>query len=1206
MTANTGPIVAGQIKRADTRDSYPVVDINDALGGLKSAANAAALPALLNLYPMDLAIDQANGVIYQYVAGTYIPLPASSLPNLTPSGSAGTVTSVSVVTANGVSGTVATATTTPAITLTLGAITPSSVAATGTVTGSNLSGTNTGNVTIGTANGLSLSGQALSLALASTSTTGSLSSTDWNTFNGKGSGTVTGTGTSPQYAKWSGTSSLTGQTGIPNTDVTGLGTMSTQNANAVAITGGVAEFTGALASQVATTGVGLGTSTGLPQFYLVASGAGADLKYYDFISDNSGVLKGRMFSDNFGSSSNWLAVTRAAAVTTSVALGGRLLVNGVTDDTATALQVSGAGRFTGNVVASGSVSTSVAISAVSIGVSGTSPAVALINSTAAANNRYWQQYVDGVGTLHFAAINDAISATLDALTLTRSGIAGTTVATTGNLGVGAAPTANLSVSQLGTGAASTRGILLTGTAIDGSNTGTGMLFTIGHNSVNNKQVWFLDSDYAGLSTGSAVRIYSNTTGPSIIDGIRGDGGAVKKIQLGQPAQPGSGVNLAIATFLAGTATAGTAPAQFTAGVLLTTAVSGAMETDAANLLYYTPGSAVRLPFFPMTTVGDIIIGGTVTSSIAAPTRLAQGGNGTFLGVSGGVLGYYTPAGGGNVSNSGTPTVGQLGIWVTATTIQGVTTLPTAAVPAFTGDMTNSAGSLATTVGRINGTSLAGLATGILKNTTTTGVPSIAAANTDYLPATTAAIQSAAGAASAPALSLTGTPFVGTGTTSTPQLYLNGGTAPTTWNSTASGGTYLGVNAITGFAGNFLDFRTNGGSTLFQADSSGELIVTAFQQFVSVNGVTVGNSGANGFAISSTAFGSGAADTFLTRVGAANWRYGQADTAAPVAQSISMQGVVAGTTNTSGANSTFNASQGTGTGTSGSFLFKTAAAGSTGSSQNALATQLTIGPSSVTIVGTLSASNLSGTNTGDQTFASLSPLTTKGDVLGFSTVNARVPVGTDTFVLTADSTQTLGIKWAAAAGGGGFAIPAISGNWYTAGSVTGELGTTASSRSVLTGTLYYQPFFVSKAATYTKIGVLCGGSVVGTAVMGIYNDSGAMAPTGSPITNSTSGSMTLTINSFSSFTFSSPIALAAGIYWIAISTSGTSSIVAYGGNNEIGIGMGINGTPTTTNVAGQMAGYSQTFIYSATLPAVGTLTPTLAFGVGTGYVFLQAQ
>ena len=67
-------------------------------------------------------------------------------------GGSGTVTSVSVTTANGVSGSVANATTTPAITLTLGAITPSSVAAVGTVTGSNLSGTNTGDQTTITGN----------------------------------------------------------------------------------------------------------------------------------------------------------------------------------------------------------------------------------------------------------------------------------------------------------------------------------------------------------------------------------------------------------------------------------------------------------------------------------------------------------------------------------------------------------------------------------------------------------------------------------------------------------------------------------------------------------------------------------------------------------------------------------------------------------------------------------------------------------------------------------------------------------------------------------------------------------------------------------------------------------------------------------------------------------------------------------------------
>jgi hypothetical protein len=59
----------------------------------------------------------------------------------------------------------------------------------------------------------------------------------------------------------------------------------------------------------------------------------------------------------------------------------------------------------------------------------------------------------------------------------------------------------------------------------------------------------------------------------------------------------------------------------------------------------------------------------------------------------------------------------------------------------------------------------------------------------------------------------------------------------------------------------------------------------------------------------------------------------------------------------------------------------------------------------------------GNNPPDGT-GTTSPLTTKGDVWGFSTTNARIPVGADTFVLTADSAQVLGVKWAAATGGGG--------------------------------------------------------------------------------------------------------------------------------------------------------------------------------------------
>ena len=47
--------------------------------------------------------------------------------------------------------------------------------------------------------------------------------------------------------------------------------------------------------------------------------------------------------------------------------------------------------------------------------------------------------------------------------------------------------------------------------------------------------------------------------------------------------------------------------------------------------------------------------------------------------------------------------------------------------------------------------------------------------------------------------------------------------------------------------------------------------------------------------------------------------------------------------------------------------------------------------------------------------SVSPLTTKGDLWGYSTLDARIPIGTNSQVLTADSTQALGLKWATPSG-----------------------------------------------------------------------------------------------------------------------------------------------------------------------------------------------
>jgi hypothetical protein len=171
----------------------------------------------------------------------------------------------------------------------------------------------------------------------------------------------------------------------------------------------------------------------------------------------------------------------------------------------------------------------------------------------------------------------------------------------------------------------------------------------------------------------------------------------------------------------------------------------------------------------------------------------------------------------------------------------------------------------------------------------------------------------------------------------------------TWNN--AGVTFTGLKAnITDTASNasslLMDLQTNTGgapTSRFSVSKAGLLTVG------SINGGGVFASGTQGpttwatgaFSFSSTGGVTGTPDTFLTRRGAANFRLGQADAAAPVAQTLSVQSVSAGTTNTAGADLTITGSQGTGTGAGGSIVFQVAPAGSSGTAQNALATALTI-------------------------------------------------------------------------------------------------------------------------------------------------------------------------------------------------------------------------------------------------------------------------
>ena len=194
----------------------------------------------------------------------------------------------------------------------------------------------------------------------------------------------------------------------------------------------------------------------------------------------------------------------------------------------------------------------------------------------------------------------------------------------------------------------------------------------------------------------------------------------------------------------------------------------------------------------------------------------------------------------------------------------------------------------------------------------------------------------------------------TGSQTTPVLNL-----AQTWNTSGTP-TALKLNVT--------DTASNASSLLMDLQVGGvtKLNVTKSGQLTSATGLIAGTSAqigwTSGSRLSNSSNGfiniNNSALTQNVTIGApstATLQLGAADATTPVAQTFSVQSVVAGTSNTAGANFTMAGSRGTGTGAGGSIIFQVAPAGTTGTAQNALSTALTIDSTlKATFTGTASA------------------------------------------------------------------------------------------------------------------------------------------------------------------------------------------------------------------------------------------------------------
>jgi len=231
-----------------------------------------------------------------------------------------------------------------------------------------------------------------------------------NPSNG-GTGAVTLTG----YVYGNGTAPMTASTTIPNTDITGLGTMSTQNSNSVNITGGSITGTSITADTINNTVIG--SATPAAGYFTTLQSNGVNVATISGIQ----TLTNKSMS---GSTNTFTNIPNSGLVNSTITINGVSIPLGssgtVTATLANALTIGTGLTATPNPVFDGSTPTTITIDSTVVTLSGTqtltnktltSPVISTITNT---------------GTLTLPTSTDTLVGRATTDTLTNKSISGST------------------------------------------------------------------------------------------------------------------------------------------------------------------------------------------------------------------------------------------------------------------------------------------------------------------------------------------------------------------------------------------------------------------------------------------------------------------------------------------------------------------------------------------------------------------------------------------------------------------------------------------------------------------------------------------------------------------------------------------------------------------------------------------------------------